>query len=83
VHPAECASRFSGCRFRRSKAALRILEGELAAMLSTQDDPAKAIAQMRRFGDLIHGTRSLRAYQSNVMDHFVTVATEISPCEPG
>src|SRR5215471_2354346 len=68
------------------EAALRILEGELTAMtamLSSQDDPAEAITQMRRFGDLIHGTPSLRAYQSNMMDHFVTVATEILAARAG
>jgi AcrR family transcriptional regulator len=62
------------------EAALRILDGELSgmtAMLASQDDPAEAIARMKRFGDLIHGTPSLRAYQSDMMDQFVTVASEI------
>lgn len=62
------------------QAALRILDGELSAltaMLAGQDDPAEAIAQMKRFGDLIHGTPSLRAYQADMMDQFVTVAAEI------
>jgi AcrR family transcriptional regulator len=62
------------------EAALRILDGELSAMtamLASQDDPAGAIGQMKRFGDLIHQTPSLRAYQSDMMDQFVTVAAEI------
>jgi AcrR family transcriptional regulator len=62
------------------QAALRILDGELTAMtamLASQDDPAEAIGQMKRFGDLIHQTPSLRAYQSDMMDQFVTVAAEI------
>ncbi|GLY75008.1 TetR family transcriptional regulator [Actinoallomurus iriomotensis] len=73
-------------------ATLRVLDVELTAMtamLTSQDDPAEAIAQMRRFGDLIHQTPSLRAYQSDMMEQFVTVAAEIlaararmSPDEP-
>jgi hypothetical protein len=61
-------------------AALRILDGELSAMtgmLASHDDPAEAIGQMKRFGDLIHQTPSLRAYQSDMMNQFVTVAAEI------
>ena len=68
------------------EAALRILDGELSgmtAMLAGQDDPAEAIAQMKRFGDLIHGTPSLRAYQSDMMDQFVTVASEILAARAG
>jgi AcrR family transcriptional regulator len=68
------------------EAALRILDGELSgmtAMIASQDDPAEAIAQMRRFGDLIHGTPSLRAYQSDMMDQFVTVASEILAARAG
>lgn len=61
-------------------AALGVLDAELTAMtamLTSQDDPAEAIAQMKRFGDLIHQTPSLRAYQSDMMEQFVTVAAEI------
>lgn len=68
------------------RAALRILDGELnglTAMLASRDDPAEAIAQMKRFGDLIHGTPSLRAYQSDMMDQFVTVASEILATRAG
>jgi AcrR family transcriptional regulator len=62
------------------QAALRILDGELTAltaMLASHHDPAQAIGQMKRFGDLIHHTPSLRAYQSDMMDQFVTVAADI------
>jgi hypothetical protein len=63
-----------------AEAMLRILDGELNAMtgmLASQDDPAGAIGQMKRFGDLIHETPSLRAYQSDLMDQFVTVTAEV------
>ena len=62
------------------EAALRILDGELSAMtvmLASRDDPAEGMGQMKRFGDLIHETPSLRAYQSDVMDQFVSVAAGI------
>ncbi|HXL92985.1 MAG TPA: TetR family transcriptional regulator [Streptosporangiaceae bacterium] len=68
------------------EAALRILDGELSgmtAMLASQDDPAAAIGQMKRFGDLIHDTPSLRAYQSDMMDQFVAVASEILAARAG
>ena len=61
-------------------AALRILDADLAAMLSSvtgHGDPPAAIAAYRRFGDLIRGTPSLRAYQSELMDRFVAVAAEV------
>jgi AcrR family transcriptional regulator len=62
------------------EAALRILDGELNAMtswLATQDDPAQAGAAIQRFGSLIQATPSLRAYQSDMMDQFVTVAAAV------
>jgi AcrR family transcriptional regulator len=62
------------------EAALRILDRELSAMtawLTGQDDPAGAARAIRRFGDLIRATPSLRAYQSDMMDQFVSVAAEI------
>ena len=63
-----------------TEAALRILDRELTAMttwLNSQDDPAAAAEAMRRFGDLIRATPSLRAYQSDMMDQFVSLAAEI------
>jgi AcrR family transcriptional regulator len=68
------------------QAALRILDRELSAMtgwLAGQDDPAGAAAAMRRFGDLIRATPSLRAYQSDMMDQFVAVAAEILAARAG
>ena len=63
-----------------TEAALRILDRELTAMttwLNGQDDPAGAAEAMRRFGDLIRATPSLRAYQSDMMNQFVSLAAEI------
>jgi AcrR family transcriptional regulator len=63
-----------------TEAALRILDRELTAMtawLNNQDDPAEAAEAMRRFGGLIRATPSLRAYQSDMMDQFVSLAAEI------
>jgi AcrR family transcriptional regulator len=68
------------------EAALRILDRELAAMtswLAGQEDPAEAARTIRRFGDLIRATPSLRAYQSDMMDQFVGVATEILAARAG
>jgi hypothetical protein len=47
-------------------AVLQILDRELGGMtswLATQDDPVQAGAMIRRFGDLIQATPSLRAAQ--------------------
>jgi AcrR family transcriptional regulator len=68
------------------EAALRILDQELSGMtawLAGQDDPAQAAQAIRRFGDLIRATPSLRAYQSDMMDQFVSVATEILATRAG
>jgi AcrR family transcriptional regulator len=62
------------------QAALRILDDELGAMtswLAAQDDPLQAGAMIRRFGELIQATPSLRAHQSDMMDQFTAVAAEI------
>jgi AcrR family transcriptional regulator len=62
------------------EAALRILDSELRAMtssLAAADDPVQAAASVQRFGALIQATSSLRAYQSDMMDQFVTVAAAI------
>ena len=69
-----------------AEAALRILDRELSAMttwLNSQDDPAEAAEAIRRFGDLIRATPSLRAYQSDMMDQFVSVAAEILAARAG
>jgi AcrR family transcriptional regulator len=68
------------------QAALRILDRELSAMtgwLTGQDDPAGAARAIRRFGDLIRATPSLRAYQSDMMDQFVAVAAQILAARAG
>ncbi|HEV2253708.1 MAG TPA: TetR family transcriptional regulator [Streptosporangiaceae bacterium] len=68
------------------QAALRILDRELSAMtawLTGQDDPAGAARAIRRFGDLIRAAPSLRAYQSDMMDQFVSVAAEILAARAG
>ena len=68
------------------EAALRILDHELSRMtawLASADDPAAAARAIRRFGDLIRVTPSLRAYQSDMMDQFVSVATEILAARAG
>jgi hypothetical protein len=62
------------------EAALRILDRELAgltALLAGQEDPGQAARAILRFGDLIRATPSLRAYQADMMDRFVSVATQI------
>ncbi|HEY2261470.1 MAG TPA: TetR/AcrR family transcriptional regulator [Streptosporangiaceae bacterium] len=68
------------------EAALRILDHELAgltSLLARQDDPGQAAIALRRFGDLIRATPSLRAYQSDMIDQFVSVATEILAARAG
>ena len=68
------------------EAALRILDRELSgltAFLGNADDPAGAAEAVRRFGDLIRATPSLRAYQSDMMDQFVSVAAEILAARAG
>ena len=68
------------------EAALRILDRELTAMtswLAGQADPGGAARAVRRFGDLIRATPSLRAYQSDMMDQSVGVATEILAARAG
>jgi AcrR family transcriptional regulator len=62
------------------QAALRILDTELTAMtagVAASGDPGSAIADYRRFGELIGSTPSLRAYQSDTMDRFIAVAAEL------
>jgi AcrR family transcriptional regulator len=71
---------------RPAEAALRILDHELAGLtswLAGQDDPGQGAREIRRFGDLIRATPSLRAYQSDMMDQFVSVATEILAARAG
>ena len=68
------------------EAALRLLDRELTAMttwLAGQENPEEAARAIRRFGDLIRATPSLRAYQSDMMDQAVGVATGILAAQAG
>jgi AcrR family transcriptional regulator len=62
------------------EAALRILTRDLEAMtgwLAAQDVPAEASAVLRRFGDMIMATPSLRAHQRDMMERSVVVVVEL------
>src|SRR5215471_17324526 len=68
------------------QAALAILDRELTGMtawLATQDDPGRAGQAIRRFGDLIRATPSLRAYQADMMDQSAAVATQVLAARAG
>ncbi len=61
-------------------AARRILAHErdaLVGWLAAQDDPVAAAASVRRFGELVRTTPSLRAHQSDAVDQLVGVAAEV------
>ncbi|TWP50415.1 TetR family transcriptional regulator [Lentzea tibetensis] len=61
-------------------AVLRILASELEDVLSWlagQEDAALARSAVRRFGELVSATPSLRAHQRDALDRVVTVAAEI------
>jgi AcrR family transcriptional regulator len=63
-------------------AMLQVLDQEvhgLVASLTTAD----ALAQYRRFGDLLRDTPSLRAYQNDIADRFVDVAAEVLAVRAG
>jgi len=69
-----------------TEAALRMLAQELAHMtdlLASSDNPRSAAKAVLRFGDLIRATPSLRAYQSDMMEQFVSVATGILATRAG
>jgi AcrR family transcriptional regulator len=73
-------------RFPPVQAALAILArelGGLTAQLARQGDPGQGRESIRRFGDLIRATPSLRAYQSELMDQFVAVAAEVLAVRAG
>jgi len=60
-------------------AMLTILGHELdglATALATDTDQDRALAQYRKFGDLIRSTPSLRAYLSDTVGRFVDIAAE-------
>jgi AcrR family transcriptional regulator len=67
-------------------AVLLILGRELEAMtgqLTRYEDANQGRAAIRRFGDLIRATPSLRAYQADMMDQSTAVATEILAARVG
>ncbi|HXL20732.1 MAG TPA: TetR family transcriptional regulator [Streptosporangiaceae bacterium] len=60
--------------------ARQILDDELRAMtswLGRQPDVVQARMTMRRFGDLIRSTPSLRAYQHDTTDQLIALAAEL------
>jgi AcrR family transcriptional regulator len=62
------------------EAALDLLARELRFMtdtLSSPGDPRAAATAMLRFSDLIRATPSLRAYMSDMMDQWVSIAAGI------
>jgi hypothetical protein len=73
------------------EAVLLILERELGAMTGQlgrredegQEDASQGRAAIRRFGDLIRATPSLRAYQADMMDQSAAAATEILAVRAG
>jgi AcrR family transcriptional regulator len=68
------------------EAALHMLAQELVHMtelIASQDDPRSAADEVLRFGDLIRATPSLRAYQSDIMDQFVSIAAGILAARAG
>lgn len=67
-------------------AMLTILGHELdglATALAADADSDRALAQYRKFGDLIRNTPSLRAYQSDTADRFVDIAAEALAARTG
>jgi AcrR family transcriptional regulator len=67
-------------------AALRVLDDELTSLtswLAGLADPVEAIAKMRRFGDLIQETPSLRAYARDMTDQLVAQAAEVLAARMG
>ncbi|MFE2912680.1 TetR family transcriptional regulator [Kitasatospora indigofera] len=61
-------------------AALRVLADELGALtawLDGHEDPALAVARLRRFGELVQATPALRAHQRDMTDQLVAAAAEI------
>jgi AcrR family transcriptional regulator len=68
------------------QAALLILDGELALLtgwLAGQRDASQVRQAVRRFGDLIRSTPALRAYQADMMERSVVVATEVLAARAG
>src|SRR4051812_21285515 len=61
-------------------AVVRILDDELRALVSwlgQQPDLARARTSVRRFGELVRSTPSLRAHQRDQADQLITVAAQL------
>ena len=72
--------------FTPVQAALAILDRELSAMTGWLAGPGNASQgrlAIRRFGDLIRATPALRAYQADMMERSVVVATEVLAARAG
>ncbi len=68
------------------EAMLAVLDDELDGLvenLAADAEPDRALAQYRRFGDLIRDTPSLRAYRSDVADRFADLAAEVLATRTG
>jgi AcrR family transcriptional regulator len=68
------------------QAVLAILDRELGAITGAVPDQRDARQErqaIRRFGDLIRNTPSLRAYQADMMDQCAAAATEILAARAG
>jgi AcrR family transcriptional regulator len=66
--------------------ALRILTAELEAMtswLAAQPDPEAATTAMRRFGELIRSTASLRAHQLDAAGRLIALVAELLAARAG
>lgn len=57
-------------------AMLKVLDDELQG-ISASLTTTEAVTRYQRFGDLVHATPSLRAYQSDVAERFADVAAEV------
>ena len=71
---------FADAAFSPVQAALLILDRELTGMtgwLAGHEDPSQARQGVHRFGDLIRATPALRAYQADMVERSVVVATEV------
>jgi AcrR family transcriptional regulator len=83
---ASLRTRLADARVAPVEAALAVLERELGALtgqLARQDDPGQGREAIRRFGDLIRATPSLRAYQSEMIDRFAAEAAEVLAARAG
>lgn len=65
---------------------LQVLERErsgVLAALTAAPDPGQAVGRYLRFGDLIRGTPSLRAHQSEVVNQFAELAAQVLAARTG